>query len=825
VTLAVDPASTPQAARVATAFVRPLGVTVTDVFGNGVPQITVTYAAPSTGATATLATATAITGPNGKASVAATAGTITGAYAVTASIVGDISGAFALANLQGDAATVSIIGGGEQQTIVDTAFGAPLGVEVRDEFGNPVVSTTVTFVAPETGATALLSSPFATTDGAGRASITAKASTTSGGYTVSASATTGASPVGFALVNNPDAPATIVADPGASSQSTEVGHAFALPLAVTVRDQFGNRVPGANVAYAAPSQYVTFSQAASPTDANGRAAVGAVASTIATAYQVVATVGGGISATFALENTASAPGGIVLISGGGQHTLATAMFAEPVVAMVVDAFGNPVPDAEVTAEMPAAGSSATMDLLGNSNAQGLVRAQLLANDIVGDFTLVLRARGALTPLLVPLSIDAIPTTTTATGSGNSVDQALHIDVTVAALLGTATGEIELIDGDVVIETATLSGGTATITTIAPKPGTRTYLVRYRAQAAFGASTSQSVTVEVAEDSGSLSGGSCNTSGGNTSWLVIVAAALLLVRRRRAARPVMVFAALAVALPQTALAQPAGARAIDRMHAAAADSEWFAVDSLVFEGDREVSIEILNDYANRPLVAYDGAGNERGVIVSRSYVMQVGASVSLAHRFRLSATVPFSTYQAGNDTMFNGVMLRSPVFAFGDVTLAGDVRLVGDARGPLRLAVGMRFGLPTGSRTNYMSEGVFGFEPRLMVAGTLGAFEYAAVGSVLLREETQLAGQSYGGELRSSIGLGVRLGKLVLGPELVAARSLETGMATGSPVELALGASYELHRAWRIAIGGSTGLSNAIGVPAQRAMLSLTWLRR
>lgn len=823
--LTVDAAATPQTARVTTELARPLGVTVTDAFGNGVPAVTVTYSAPATGASAMLSSPTAITGATGKAAIAATAGTTTGAYAVVASIPGGLSGQFAVANLQGDPSRVAAVGGDDQRATVDSEFDEPLVVEVRDAFGNIVVGAPVAFTVPGTGPTAIPSSPTATTDAAGRASITVKASTTTGAYAATASVSDGAAPTTFALENTADAPSAVVADVEASAQTTEVGHAFAKPLAVTVRDRFGNRVPRANVTYTGPSNYVALSQTTTRTDANGRAEVIAIASNTAMAYEATAAVAGIPVATFVLENTASAPGGIVLVSGGGQHARATTAFTEPVVALVVDAFGNPVAGADVDAAMPAAGASAVLvAAMEKSDAQGLVRARLTANGVVGSFSLSLRARGALSPLVVPLVVDAIPTTTTAEAAAVSVDQPLEIDVQVAAALGTATGDVELVDGDVVVAAATLVGGSATLTTIAPQPGTRTYQVRYRAQSSFGASASTSLTVEIGEDSGTLSGsGGCNTSGGSASWLVILAA-LALVRRRSA----LLAALVAIIVPNVALAEPApSTRAIDRLHSAAADSEWFAVDSLGFEGHHEVSLEVLNDYANRPLVAYDGDGNERGVIVSRSYVMQVGASVSLANRFRLSATVPFSTYQTGNDTMFNGVMLRAPVFAFGDVSVAGDARLAGDANSALRIAAGIRLGLPTGSTTNYMSDGVFSIEPRVMVAGGRDRFEYAAVASIVMRGETEMAGQSFGGELRAAIAAGVWLAdrKLLVGPELVTARSLQTGTATGNPAEIALGVGYQFHDAWRLRLGASMGMNNAVGVPDQRALLSLTWLHR
>lgn len=827
--ITVDALATPQAARVATGFQRPLGVTVRDQFSNGVPQIAVTWAAPASGATASLVQSTATTGATGHAQIAATAGTVTGSYAVTASIAGGLSDEFSLQNLQGEPAQVSVIvGGSSQSTVVNTAFSDALVVEVRDEYANVVVGTDVSFTAPASGPSAALSSPVVATDAAGHAQVTAHANTVSGTYGVVASASAGAAPVEFSLANTADVPASITADAQTASQSAEVKHAFAQPLAVTVRDQYGNGVPNVSVAYAGPAFYVSFSQPSATTGVTGRASIVAIASQVATAYQVTASVDSSIAATFSLENTSAAPGSVLLVSGGGQHARATAAFAEPVVALIVDAFGNAVPNVDVAVSMPTAGPAAKITVpMTKSDAQGYVTTELEANDQLGDFLLTFRAQGVLLPLSIPMSVDAIPTTTTATAGEMTSDKPLAIEVSVGAAVGTAAGKVELLEGDLVIATATLEGGKAVITAMAPPPGKRTYRVRFAAQGMFGASASSSVTVEIEEDSGSLSGGSsggCSTSGGQGSWLLVLGAALFFARRRRAA--VLGAAALAaVVAPKAAQADDAGTRSIDRLHAASADSEWIAGDSLGFEGHREVSIEVLNDYAYRPLVAYDGAGNERGVVVEHSYIMQVGASVSIANRYRLSATVPFSVYQAGNDTMFNGTMLRAPQFGFGDITLAGDVRIIGDAHSPLRIAAGVRFGAPTGSDTNYMSDDVFTIEPRLMVAGGIGHFEYAAMGGILLREETQLAGQPFGGELRGSVALGARFGKLLVGPELVTARSIEAGMTMGNPTEAAIGASYEVDRAWRLGLGASMGLSNAVGVPDQRALLSLTWLRR
>jgi hypothetical protein len=78
-----------QSATVGTAFSSPLVAKVTDGFGNPISGVTVTFAGPAAGAGVTFpGGATATTDASGRASVAVAAGTVSGAYAVTASAPG-----------------------------------------------------------------------------------------------------------------------------------------------------------------------------------------------------------------------------------------------------------------------------------------------------------------------------------------------------------------------------------------------------------------------------------------------------------------------------------------------------------------------------------------------------------------------------------------------------------------------------------------------------------------------------------------------------------------------------------------------------------------
>ena len=119
-----------QTATVATGVRCPLVAVVKDAYGNPVPGVSVIFAAPASGASATLSGSPAVTGADGQASVTATAGTIAGSYTVTASVAGVTTAAsFELSNCPAHAATVARTparadGGDRQRIRCDAGGGA-----------------------------------------------------------------------------------------------------------------------------------------------------------------------------------------------------------------------------------------------------------------------------------------------------------------------------------------------------------------------------------------------------------------------------------------------------------------------------------------------------------------------------------------------------------------------------------------------------------------------------------------------------------------------------------------------------------------------------
>jgi hypothetical protein len=285
---------TPQSAVVHAVFAAPLGVRVVDAGGHPLAGVEVAFAAPASGAGATLSAATALTDTDGVARVTATANAVSGTYVVHASIAA-LAGStdFALSNTAGPAATLAVSSGASQSATVGAAFAAALVVHVSDADGNAVADADVAFTAPASGASAALSAGNVRTDAQGDASITATANTVAGGYAVVARIAGLDASATFALTNTAGAAAAIAAS-GGTPQSALLNHAFAQALQVRVVDAYGNAVAGVTVHFAAPPSgpSATLASAVATTDGDGYAHVDATAGGVPGSYVVTASAHG-----------------------------------------------------------------------------------------------------------------------------------------------------------------------------------------------------------------------------------------------------------------------------------------------------------------------------------------------------------------------------------------------------------------------------------------------------------------------------------------------------------------------------------------------------
>lgn len=188
---------TPQETTVYRPFPAALAVRVIDALGHPVSGRTIQFNVPGSGASAALSASSAVTDANGIGSTIATANHVAGSYLVTASASGiDGSVGFELSNTP---AALIAASGTPQRTVVDQAFQAPLVVRLTGSDGAPIPNIQVSFTAPGSGASALLSSATATTDSNGTANVTAIANDVAGEYGITANVIGASAAAVFAL--------------------------------------------------------------------------------------------------------------------------------------------------------------------------------------------------------------------------------------------------------------------------------------------------------------------------------------------------------------------------------------------------------------------------------------------------------------------------------------------------------------------------------------------------------------------------------------------------------------------------------------------------
>ena len=245
--------------------------------------------------------------------------------------------------------------------------------------------------------------------------------------------------------------------------------------------------------------------ASSAVIAGGQAKVTATANTVAGSYTVTASAAGAPTAAFSLTNTPGAAASVAVVSGSGQSATVGAPFANPLVVVVKDTYGNPVPGTSVAFAAPTSGASATlMGSPATTGADGQASVTATANTTAGSYTVTASVVGVTTSAAFNLTNtkDATTTTINASPTSPSFGQAVTFTATVTANApgsGTPTGSVDFVDTTTGndLGSAALSGGTAMLPISSLTPGSHTILAKYQGDTNFLASSStQNATVTV-----------------------------------------------------------------------------------------------------------------------------------------------------------------------------------------------------------------------------------------------------------------------------------------------------------------------------------------
>jgi OOP family OmpA-OmpF porin len=293
-------------------------------------------------------------------------------------------------------------------------------------------------------------------------------------------------------------------------------------------------------------------------------------------------------------------------------------------------------------------------------------------------------------------------------------------------------------------------------------------------------------------------------------------------------PAALVSTFALLLASNAAAQTQKGFVLDRFDPSERGSEWFVLDSLDLRGHLRPAAGVVGSWAYNPLVAYDLDGNYVTSLVEHQLFVHPGASVVLWNRLRTGFSLPIAAYQTGEALRIDTKTYRAPSgAAVGDLRLSADARVFGTHGGPITGAAGVGFYLPTGSRSDYTSDGYVRFMPRATVAGDIAMFTYSARVGWHYRALTEKFDRNpLGSELVFAAAAGVRLldRKLVVGPELYGSSILDHRSffkRRGTPIEGLIGAHYTVSD-FRFGGALGTGLSRGWGTPEARAFLSAEW---
>ena len=154
-------------------------------------------------------------------------------------------------------------------------------------------------------------------------------------------------------------------------QSGRVATQLPYQLVVEVRDQHGQLMPGAIIAFDA-----TFGSVGSIigiTDSTGIASTYYTLGTVATDYAITATASGmSTGVSFSAHGTAGAANHLADFGGNGQVADRGSTLQQPLVIAVVDVFGNPIAGVPVKWSSPSGGTFNTTQTVTASNGEAQV---------------------------------------------------------------------------------------------------------------------------------------------------------------------------------------------------------------------------------------------------------------------------------------------------------------------------------------------------------------------------------------------------------------------------------------------------------------------
>ncbi len=341
--------------------VRP-SIKIIDVEGFPVPDVAVEFTVSAGGGTVT--GASALTNSQGIATVGSwTLGSKAGSNTLSAAVARATGGPFAFTATAVAAAPAKLVFATSPPSTVQSTIPFPVnpGIQVTDEFSNPVLTSGITIAASVTAGSATLGGTRTrTTNTVGIATFNDLVLTGSSGQKA-LTFTSGNLPPLSAFINVTGGSPSAVQILSGNGQTAVVGNAVPVQPAVRITDVAGAPVAGLAVLFNVASGSGAITGAEAVTDANGVARVGSWTLGTVAGPNTLRAIASGFAenpVVFTATAVAAAPAKLVFATPPPSTVQSTIAFPVNPTVQVTDEFGNPVSGITVAVSITA--GSATL---------------------------------------------------------------------------------------------------------------------------------------------------------------------------------------------------------------------------------------------------------------------------------------------------------------------------------------------------------------------------------------------------------------------------------------------------------------------------------
>ena len=426
-----------QSAEVGQPLANPIVARATDLYGNPVAGVAVTFLPVLAGDTIT-STPLQTTDGYGLAQGSAKLGNAAGARVFRASSSG-LSGSpvdFPAIGTASVAYQLTKVYGDGQGVLPGEALPIPLTVQVLDAHGNGKSGVSVAFAASSGGGSVDVSPVISDANGFASAPVHLGSTPGTQQFTASVAGLVGSPLTFIATAANPgaafalqqiiDASGSVIQGDG---QTGYVGTTLAVPMVVLVTDANNIGVGGISVTFAAAGAAAQYSggvgQKTVVTDGSGRASTTMLLRTLpGTGLQYTATVAGlaGSPATFTEAAIAGPAANLAAYSGQSQSGAAGTTLGNNLVFKVTDPYANAVAGIPVTFTAMSGSQSHVLPSSGVSNASGQVSTAGSLGTLVGTYKFQAASAGLLgSPATISATaVPAAPAIVSITSGDNQV---------------------------------------------------------------------------------------------------------------------------------------------------------------------------------------------------------------------------------------------------------------------------------------------------------------------------------------------------------------------------------------------------------------------